>query len=79
LDFGRDGLRLSRNGAREFGDLYSRVCGKSEGAKQVTTHGGKRVHWGDIRRIQKEGRSKTFYIGSGSGGGRRNCGKRDDG
>jgi len=48
---------------------------KSEGAKRLTTHGGERVHWGDIRRIQKEGRSETFYIGSGNGGGRRNCGK----
>jgi lysophospholipase L1-like esterase len=27
LDFGRDGLHLNRNGARELGDLYSRVCG----------------------------------------------------
>ena len=27
LDFGREGLRLNRNGARELGDHYSRVCG----------------------------------------------------
>jgi hypothetical protein len=27
VDFGRDGLHLNRNGARELGDLYSRVCG----------------------------------------------------
>ena len=27
LDFGRDGLRLNNNGARELGDLYSRLCG----------------------------------------------------
>ena len=27
LDFGRDGLHLNRNGARELGDLYSRYCG----------------------------------------------------
>ena len=26
-DFGRDGLHLNRNGARQLGDLYSRVCG----------------------------------------------------
>ena len=27
VDFGRDGLHLKRNGARQLGDLYSRVCG----------------------------------------------------
>jgi len=27
MDFGRDGLHLNRNGARQLGDLYSRVCG----------------------------------------------------
>jgi hypothetical protein len=27
VDFGRDGLHLNRNGARELGDLHSRVCG----------------------------------------------------
>jgi hypothetical protein len=27
VDFGRDGLHLNRNGARELGDLYSRFCG----------------------------------------------------
>jgi hypothetical protein len=27
VDFGRDGLHLNRNGARQLGDLYSRVCG----------------------------------------------------
>jgi hypothetical protein len=26
VDFGRDGLHLNRNGARQLGDLYSRVC-----------------------------------------------------
>jgi hypothetical protein len=26
-DFGMDGLHLNRNGARQLGDLYSRVCG----------------------------------------------------
>ena len=26
VDFGREGLHLNRNGARELGDLYSRVC-----------------------------------------------------
>jgi len=48
----------------------------SGGAKQLTAHGAERVHWGDIRRVQKEGRTKTFYIGPGSGGSRRNCGKK---
>ena len=27
LDFGRDGLHLNRNGAREHGDRHCRVCG----------------------------------------------------
>ena len=27
VDFGREGLHLNRNGARQLGDLYSRVCG----------------------------------------------------
>jgi hypothetical protein len=27
VDFGTDGLHLKRNGARQLGDLYSRVCG----------------------------------------------------
>jgi len=27
VDFGRDGLRLNRNGARQLDDFYSRVCG----------------------------------------------------
>jgi hypothetical protein len=51
VDFGRDGLHLNRNGARELGDLYSRVCGidgELEGAKKLTTHGGRQVQWGDI-------------------------------
>ena len=26
-DFSRDGLHLNRNGVRQLGDLYSRVCG----------------------------------------------------
>ena len=52
---------------------------KSEGAKQLTARGGERVHWGDIRRFHKEGRSKTFHVGSGSDEGGRNCVKRDDG
>jgi len=34
VDFGRDGLHLNRNGARQLGDLYSRVCGlDSDGQK----------------------------------------------
>ena len=27
VDLGRDGLLLNRNGARQLGELYSRVCG----------------------------------------------------
>jgi len=47
VDFGMDGLHLNRNGARQLGDLYSRICGidgeKSEGDKQLTTYGVERV------------------------------------
>ena len=32
-DFGRDGLQLNRNVARQMGDLYSRVC-KIDGESQ---------------------------------------------
>jgi hypothetical protein len=36
VDFGRDGLHLNRNGARQLGDLYSRVCGlDSDGQKGI--------------------------------------------
>jgi hypothetical protein len=47
VDFSRGGLHLNRNGARQLGDLYSRVCGidgKSQGNEQLTTHRGERVH-----------------------------------
>jgi hypothetical protein len=27
VDFGKDGLHLNRNGARQLGDLFSTVCG----------------------------------------------------
>jgi len=33
-DFGRDGLHLNRNGARQVGDVYSRVSG-IDGESQV--------------------------------------------
>jgi hypothetical protein len=33
-DFGRDGLHLNRNGVRQLGELYSRVCGV-DGESQV--------------------------------------------
>ena len=37
VDFGRDGLHLNRNGARQLGDLYSRVCGiDSESQKAMS-------------------------------------------
>jgi hypothetical protein len=35
VDFSRDGLHLNRNGARELGDLYSRVCGLDGGSRKV--------------------------------------------
>ena len=34
-DFGRDGLHLNRNGARQLGDLYSRVCGTDGESQKV--------------------------------------------
>jgi hypothetical protein len=33
-DFGRDGLHLNRNGARQLGDLYSRVCGINDDSQK---------------------------------------------
>jgi len=35
VDFGRDGLRLNRNGERQLGDLYSRVYGIDGGSQKV--------------------------------------------
>ena len=35
LDFGRYRLHLYRNGARELGDLYSRVCGTEGKSRKV--------------------------------------------
>jgi len=35
VDFGRDGLHLNRNGARELGDLYSRFCGTDCESRKV--------------------------------------------
>jgi hypothetical protein len=34
-DFARDGLHINRRGARELGQLYSRVCGISGGGKKM--------------------------------------------
>jgi hypothetical protein len=34
VDFIRDGLHPNRNGARELGDLYTRVCG-IDGSRKV--------------------------------------------
>jgi len=36
-DFGRDGLHLNRNGTRQLGDLYSRICGLA-GQSQTAMH-----------------------------------------
>ena len=38
LDFGRDGLHLNKTGARELGELYSRVCGIDSGSREATDH-----------------------------------------
>jgi len=35
VDFGREGLHLKRNGARQLGDLYSRVCGMESESQKV--------------------------------------------
>jgi hypothetical protein len=35
-DFARDGLHINRRGARELGQLYSRVCGISGGGKKIS-------------------------------------------
>jgi hypothetical protein len=35
-DFARDGLHVNRRGARELGQLYSRVCGISGGGKKMS-------------------------------------------
>ena len=35
-DFSRDGLHVNRRGARQLGQLYSRVCG-IDGGRQKTT------------------------------------------
>jgi len=51
---------------------------KSEVDKQLTTHSGERIQRGVITRIQKEGKSRKFYFGSGSGGGRGKYRKTDD-
>ena len=36
-DLGRDGLHLNKNGTRQLGDLYSRICGL-DGQSQMATH-----------------------------------------
>jgi len=38
LDFGRDGLHLNKTGARELGDLYSRVCGIDGESRKVLSN-----------------------------------------
>ena len=35
LDFGRDGLHFNKTGARELGDLFSRVCGIDSESRKV--------------------------------------------
>jgi hypothetical protein len=35
---GRDGLHLNRNGARQLGDLYSRVCGIDSESQKVMSN-----------------------------------------
>jgi hypothetical protein len=35
VDFDRDGIQLHRNGARQLGDLYSRVCGIHSESQKV--------------------------------------------
>jgi hypothetical protein len=34
-DFGRDGLHLNKNGARQLGDRYCRVCGMDGGSQVI--------------------------------------------
>ena len=38
VDFTRDGLHLNRNGARQLGDLYSRVCGTDSEIQKVMSN-----------------------------------------
>jgi hypothetical protein len=38
VDFGMDGLHLNRNGARQLGDLYSRVCGIDSESQEVLSN-----------------------------------------
>ena len=38
LDFGRDGLHLNITGARELGELYSRVCGIDSGSRKALSN-----------------------------------------
>jgi len=38
LDFGRDGFHLNKIGARELGDLYSRVCGIDSESRKVLSN-----------------------------------------
>jgi len=38
LDFGRDGLHLNKIGARELGELYSRVCGIDSGSRKARSN-----------------------------------------
>ena len=36
-DFSRDGLHVNRRGARQLGQLYSRVCGIGGGRQKTTS------------------------------------------
>jgi len=38
VDFSRDGLHLNRNGTRQLGDLYSRVCGMDSESQKVMSN-----------------------------------------
>ena len=38
MDFDRDGLHLNKNGARQLGDLYSRVCGTDSESQKVMSN-----------------------------------------
>jgi hypothetical protein len=38
VDFGSDELHLNRNGARQLGDLYSRVCGNDSESQKVMSN-----------------------------------------
>jgi hypothetical protein len=51
--FGRDGLHLIRNGARQLGDFYSRVCG-IDGESQEVINDYTRRGASSVRSYQKD-------------------------